>query len=116
MRGILDGHIVLSRELANRNHYPAIDVLTSISRLMNDIVTADHQKLAGQVKNILSTYKDAEDLINIGAYEKGNNPRIDESIKYIDSIKNFLRQGIDEKIEYEQTIDTLKKVLKNEIS
>lgn len=76
VRGILDGHIVLSRNLANRNHYPAIDVLSSISRLMNDIVSPKHSQLAGRVKSILSVYKEAEDLINIGAYSKGNNQRL----------------------------------------
>ncbi|HHY71316.1 MAG TPA: flagellar protein export ATPase FliI [Thermoanaerobacterales bacterium] len=116
VRGILDGHIVLSRELANRNHYPAIDVLASISRLMNDIVTSKHQKLAGKVKNILSVYKEAEDLINIGAYVKGNNPRIDESIKYIDGIEKFLKQDIGEKMEYIQTLNVLEKVFKDEES
>lgn len=107
VRGILDGHIVLSRNLANKNHYPAIDVLASISRLMNDIVTKEHKKLAGKVKNILSVYREAEDLINIGAYVKGNNPKIDEAIKYIDKIKDFLQQGIEEKVEFEESIKKL---------
>lgn len=116
VRGILDGHIVLSRDLANKNHYPAIDVLASISRLMNDIVTSEHRKLAGKVKNILSVYKEAEDLINIGAYVKGNNAKIDESIKYIDKIESFLKQDIGEKMEYTQTLDALEKVFEDEKS
>lgn len=114
VRGILDGHIVLSRDLANKNHYPAIDVMASISRLMNDIVTVEHQDLAGKVKNILSVYKEAEDLINIGAYVKGNNSKIDESINYIDKIKSFLKQNVGEKMDYRQTLDELKAVFKDE--
>ncbi|WP_213974460.1 flagellar protein export ATPase FliI [Tepidanaerobacter acetatoxydans] len=114
VRGILDGHIILSRELANKNHYPAIDVMASISRLMNDIVTPNHRKLAGRVKNILSVYKEAEDLINIGAYVKGNNPQIDESMKYIDKIEKFLKQEVDEKIDFEQTINALERIFKDE--
>ncbi|MGI6484906.1 MAG: flagellar protein export ATPase FliI [Tepidanaerobacteraceae bacterium] len=110
VRGILDGHIVLNRHLASRNHYPAIDVLSSISRLMNEIVTDEHKRLAGRIKSILSVYREAEDLINIGAYVKGNNPKIDEAIKYIDRINDFLVQGIDEKVDFK---DTIKKI--NEI-
>lgn len=107
VRGILDGHIVLSRDLANRNHYPAIDVLSSISRLMNEIVSKEHKELAGRVKSILSVYTEAEDLINIGAYIKGNNPKIDEAIKYIDVIRNFLLQDVDEKVDFHETLDKL---------
>lgn len=110
VRGILDGHIVLSRTLANRNHYPAIDVLASVSRLMNDVVTKEHKILAGRVKNILSVYREAEDLINIGAYVKGNNPRIDEAIKYIDKIQDFLRQDIEEKIDYQESLKKLEQI------
>jgi flagellum-specific ATP synthase len=107
VRGILDGHIVLSRDLANRNHYPAIDVLSSISRLMNEIVSNEHKELAGRVKSILSVYREAEDLINIGAYVKGNNPKIDEAIKYIDMIRSFLLQNVEEKVDFQETIDKL---------
>lgn len=110
VRGILDGHIVLSRALANRNHYPAIDILASISRLMNSITSAEHKTLAGRVKNILSAYREAEDLINIGAYVKGNNPRIDESITYIDEIRSFLKQDVEEKVDFEQTIKMLSSI------
>lgn len=108
VRGILDGHIVLSRDLANKNHYPAIDVLTSISRLMNDIVSKEHKQLAAKIKNILAVYKEAEDLINIGAYVRGNNPKIDEAIDYIDKIRSFLQQDIDEKIDFKETLAKLK--------
>lgn len=113
VRGILDGHIVLSRDLANKNHYPAIDILSSISRLMNDIVTSKHRQLAGKVKNILSVYKEAEDLINIGAYAKGNNPKIDEALKYIDQIEEFLKQSVEEKMDFSKTLEALEKVFKD---
>ncbi|HHW02867.1 MAG TPA: flagellar protein export ATPase FliI [Thermoanaerobacterales bacterium] len=114
VRGILDGHIVLSRSIANRNHYPAIDVLASVSRLMNDVITKEHKMLAGRVKNILSVYREAEDLINIGAYVRGNNPRIDEAIMYIDRIYDFLRQEIDEKVDYEDTLRKLESIFNEE--
>jgi len=110
VRGILDGHIVLSRALANKNHYPAIDILSSVSRLMNSIVTPEHRRLAGKVKNILAVYKEAEDLINIGAYAKGNNPKIDEALKYIDQIEEFLKQSIEEKMDFDRTLAALEKI------
>ncbi len=96
VRGILDGHIVLSRALASANHYPAIDVLSSISRVMRDIVTPEHYDHAGFVKNKLAVYRDAQDLINIGAYKKGSNPDIDEAIALNGTIDGFLRQAVDE--------------------
>lgn len=91
-RGILDGHIVLSRKLANRNHYPAIDILQSISRVMTDVVTDEHKERANKLKATLATYTEAEDLINIGAYAKGSNPEIDYAIEKIGGIKRFLTQ------------------------
>lgn len=103
-RSILDGHIMLDRKLAHKNHYPAIDVLQSISRCMSSIVDAPQKKDAGRIKNILSTYRDAEDLINIGAYKKGSNPSIDESIAYIDKVNTFLMQATDEKFTYEDSV------------
>ncbi len=96
-RGILDGHIVLSRNMAQRNHYPAVDVLQSISRVMSGIATQSHKELAGQMKNVLATYRDAEDLINIGAYKAGSNKNIDFAIEKIDAVNEFLRQGVEEK-------------------
>ncbi|MCX7816611.1 MAG: flagellar protein export ATPase FliI [Syntrophales bacterium] len=102
-RSILDGHVVLSRELANRGHYPAIDVLQSVSRVMIDIVDEEHMKKATKLQNILATYRKAEDLINIGAYVKGSNPEIDYAIAMIDKVNDFLRQDIDEKIDFETT-------------
>ncbi len=98
VRSILDGHIVLSRALASANHYPAIDVLASVSRVMPDVVSTAHQQSASNVRDLLATYREAEDLINIGAYVAGSNPRVDLAIARIGAIRAFLRQGI-----YEQT-------------
>ena len=115
VRSIIDGHIVLSRDVAMKNHYPAIDVLASISRLMNDIVDKKHLKLAGEMRNLLSTYKTNEDLINIGAYKKGADPKIDEAISKIDKINAFLQQEVMETFDYNKTVkimfDTLQKEL-----
>lgn len=94
VRSIVDGHILLDREIAAQGHYPAIDVLRSKSRVMVDVASQPHQKSARQLIQTLSTYKEAEDLINIGAYVKGSNPKIDYSISKIDEINSFLRQGI----------------------
>jgi flagellum-specific ATP synthase len=107
-RSILDGHVVLTRELASKNHYPAIDVLQSISRVMLDIVDDDHKKMARRMVQILATYKKAEDLINIGAYVKGSNPEIDYAITMIDRVNGFLKQDIHEKIDFHQTINQMK--------
>jgi flagellum-specific ATP synthase len=96
-RSLLDGHVVLARALANQGHYPAIDVLRSVSRLMGDVVPPAQIALANRVRTWLATYRDAEDLINIGAYRAGSNRRIDEAIARIDAIQAFLRQGLDER-------------------
>ena len=109
-RGILDGHIVLSRKIANKNHYPAIDVLASISRVMGDVTTPEHRSYAGHLKSLLATYKEAEDLINIGAYVKGSNKDIDLAVKKIDKINEFLKQQVDENIEFDTTIELLKQI------
>lgn len=108
VRGILDGHIVLSRDLAAINHYPAIGILDSISRLMIDVVGDEQFQNAQKVKEILATYKEAYDLINIGAYAKGSNPRIDYAIEMIDKVNAFLKQGITEKTDFEETVNILK--------
>ena len=110
-RSILDGHIVLSRELANQNHYPAIDILKSISRVMEDITDLDHKHHAGRIKEVLATYRKAEDLINIGAYAAGSNPKIDYAIKMIDPINRFLQQGINEEMSLEESIGVLKSMM-----
>jgi len=102
-RSILDGHISLSRALANKNHYPAVDVLESISRVMIDIVDDGHKKMANELLNIVATYKKAEDLINIGAYVKGSNAEIDYAIRMIERVNGFLKQGIEERIDFAQT-------------
>lgn len=96
VRSILDGHVVLARRLAERNHYPAIDVLASVSRLMNELASSEQRTAAANVREILSTYADAEDLVNIGAYVTGANPRIDRALARIDDVNQFLRQGADE--------------------
>lgn len=106
-RGILDGHIVLTRQLANKNHYPAIDVLQSISRVMSSIVTKEQKKLAGECKMLMATYREAEDLINIGAYKAGSNPEIDRAIEKMKEINSFLCQDVDEKVSFEDSIEIL---------
>ncbi|HHX59581.1 MAG TPA: flagellar protein export ATPase FliI [Epulopiscium sp.] len=108
VRGILDGHVVLSRKLANRNHFPAIDVLQSISRVMSDIVTNDHKAAASEVKKNLAVYQESEDLINIGAYVEGSSSDIDEAIDKNPKITEFLRQQVDDKIEFEDVLTLLK--------
>ena len=109
-RSILDGHIMLNRRIAQQNHYPAIDVLQSISRCMSQIASKEHKALAGKMKNVMATYQEAEDLINIGAYQKGSNPKIDFAIKKIDAINEFLMQTTDAKFTFEETLEKLKAV------
>jgi flagellum-specific ATP synthase len=108
VRSILDGHIVLSRNLAAQNHYPAIDVMHSVSRLMLEVVEKDHWQSAQSIRSLLAIYSEAEDLVNIGAYVTGSNPRIDRAIRMINSIRDFLQQDI-----YDQTpfADTRRKLL-----
>jgi flagellum-specific ATP synthase len=106
-RSILDGHIVLSRKLANMGHYPAIDPLESISRLMPDIVSEKHRKSAEKIIDLLATFREAEDLINIGAYVRGSNPKIDKAIQMIDKIREFLKQDVKEKAEFEDSVNRL---------
>ena len=109
-RGILDGHIMLSRKLGHKNHYPAIDVLQSISRVMSAVASKEHKTLAGKLKNIMATYNEAEDLINIGAYKSGSNPNIDYAIEKINAVNAFLQQGTDEKFTFEETVAQLKQI------
>lgn len=108
VRSILDGHIVLSRKLAAQNHYPAIDVLESISRLMIEVTAKEHQETSGKIRDILATYKEAEDLINIGAYVSGSNPKIDYSISMIDKVNEYLKQDVDDHVTYEQSVSDLR--------
>ena len=107
VRSIFDGHIVLSRKLASQNHYPAIDLLNSISRIMIDVVSKEHKELANKFIDILATYQDAEDLINIGAYVMGSNPKIDYVIKMRDKVNSYLKQGINDKVDFEQSLAEL---------
>ena len=113
VRAILDGHIVLSRELASHNHYPAIDILNSVSRLMIDVVSKEHYDLSMKFKDILATYKSAEDLINIGAYTRGSNPKIDQAIQKYDLMVPYLRQGITESVDWRTSMNALKNILES---
>ncbi len=107
-RGILDGHLVLSRDLAAKNHYPCIDVSQSVSRLFSTVADKDHQRAAGKCREILARYAEAEDLINIGAYVKGSNPKIDEAVSKIDAVNNYLKQGTMQECPFEANVKTLK--------
>ena len=106
-RSILDGHITLSRELASQGHYPSIDILESVSRLMVDIVPSVHLEAADRLRQLLATYRTNQTLINIGLYRKGSDPQIDMAVNYRESINNFLRQEIEDERSYDQSISTL---------
>lgn len=110
-RSILDGHIVLSRALADRGHYPPVDVLSSASRLLPYVTTPRHRELSYGVREALATYREAEDLINIGAYKKGSNPRIDKAVAVIDDLNGFLRQSTAETTPLEETVQRMEKIL-----
>ncbi len=103
VRSILDGHIVLSRKIAAQNHFPAIDIMPSVSRVMNEVVSPEHLKAAQQMRQLMAVYRDAEDLIHIGAYVKGSSAKIDEAVQKIDAINAFLCQGIFEVDSYDDT-------------
>ena len=109
-RSILDGHIVLSRRLASQNHYPAIDVLESISRLASDLIDEGHKKAAGSLREVLATYQKSEDLINIGAYVQGSNPQIDYAISKLEQVRGFLKQRVEERMSFEETDEALKAI------
>lgn len=110
VRGIIDGHIVLTRSLAYKNHYPAIDINASVSRLMNDIVSDEHKKAASKVRNLLSVYYQNADLISIGAYKPGMNFRLDEAVKKIDSINGFLCQQVGESFSFDETVQMMREL------
>jgi flagellum-specific ATP synthase len=114
LRAILDGHINLTRDLATQNHYPAIDVLHSISRVMDDIIDSDHRQYANKLKETLAIYRKAEDLINIGAYVAGSNPKIDYAIKMVEKINRYLRQDIDETTHFNASICQLDQLFEAE--
>ncbi len=111
-RSILDGHIVLTRQLANQNHYPAVDVAASISRVMSSVVHTKHLEVANQIKELMALYVAHEDLINIGAYVKGSNPKLDQALSVIDRIRTFLRQGIKEKASFDESVTQLEGILR----
>ena len=112
VRGILDGHIVLSRQLAAQNHYPAIDIGASISRLMVELVDQEHRQMASRLRDILSVYNQNADLVSIGAYKSGTNPKLDFALTKIDEINGFLMQGTTEAFSYEQCLGELSKILR----
>lgn len=111
VRGILDGHIVLSRKLANQNHYPAIDILASISRVMSSIVDKEHIAMANLIKNAMAVYKESEDLINIGAYKRGTNREIDKAIDVKEDIDNLLKQKTLDSFPMEETLSMMKSIV-----
>jgi flagellar biosynthesis/type III secretory pathway ATPase len=110
-RGILDGHMVLTRKLAQQGHYPAIDILQSISRLRGDIAERDHVDAAVNMSKALAIYQEAEDLINVGAYVRGSNPEIDWAIDLNPRINEFLRQRLDEPVDMESTVQSMKSIM-----
>lgn len=113
-RGILDGHIVLSRNLAQKNHYPAIDVLQSISRVMSAIADKEHKKMAGKMKEVMATYAEAEDLIHIGAYKSGSSKEIDYAIEKMEEVNGFLLQETEEKIAFEEILARMEQIFPEE--
>ncbi|GAB6098896.1 flagellar protein export ATPase FliI [Halanaerocella petrolearia] len=114
VRGILDGHIVLSRDLAAQNHYPAIDILESVSRVMNDIVSAEHKEAASKLREVLATYEDSKDLVNLGVYEEGSDPKLDYALEKLEAVNNFLRQGVQESSSYQKTVEWLVNIFAGE--
>ena len=110
VRGILDGHVILSRKIAGENHYPAIDIQQSLSRLMKSIVPNEQYKKAGLLKENLAAYAEAKDLIDIGAYKLGTNPKVDQAIQLNEEIKSFLKQNVDEPSTYTETVESLNRV------
>ncbi|MEG1777508.1 MAG: flagellum-specific ATP synthase FliI, partial [Angelakisella sp.] len=100
-----------SRKVAAKNHYPAIDVLGSISRLMSDIATKEHKMAAARIRNLMALYNSNQDLISIGAYKEGGNPELDYAVSHMDRINEFLQQPVDEKYTFEQTVQMLESIL-----
>lgn len=115
VRGILDGHIVLSRKIAHKNVYPAVDVLQSVSRVFTEVATKEHRMLNNLIREVLSTYRDNEDLINIGAYQRGANPKVDYAISKIDQVQDFLRQDVYEKDDFDSMYGKLKAIFADKL-
>ncbi|MEK2646814.1 FliI/YscN family ATPase [Bdellovibrio sp. BCCA] len=113
VRSIVDGHIVLSRALAQKGHFPAIDIMQSASRVMRAVTSSEHAKLAQKLRETLAVYKDAEDLINIGAYKPGSNPKIDKAVKVIDQVNDFLKQRVEDPTTFTQTVRQMQQILVN---
>jgi flagellum-specific ATP synthase len=110
VRAILDGHVILSRDLAARNHYPAINILPSVSRTMPDVTTVDHRMKAGRVRDWMATIRDSEDLVSVGAYVPGSNPRIDQALEKQAAVESFLKQPADELISFQESVDALEAI------
>lgn len=111
VRGIIDGHIMLSRKIAMKNHYPAIDITANISRLMSEIVSGEHKANASKIRKIMSLYQENADLISIGAYKTGSNPELDDAIGRMPAINEFLQQPVDVKVEFSDTVDMINEIL-----
>ncbi len=111
VRSIVDGHVVLSRSIAAKNHYPAIDVLNSVSRLMNDIASKEQKDIASKLRNMMAIYKDNEDLISIGAYKSGTNPQLDKAIMHMNKIDDFLKQDVNVSINYNDTLTLMEQAI-----
>ncbi len=107
VRGILDGHILLSRRLASRNHWPAIDVLPSLSRVMNAVATDEHVRAAGEFREVLATYEEKRDLIALGAYQYGTDPDVDFAIDLIEELEAILQQGLEERTPMNETVEMM---------
>jgi flagellum-specific ATP synthase len=107
VRGVLDGHIVLSRKIAARNFYPSVSVLESVSRVMPAVVSPEHLTAAGRVRELLATYAESEDLINIGAYKTGANQRVDWALRHLDSVRSFLAQKVEESSTFQETVERI---------
>ncbi|MFT3951834.1 MAG: FliI/YscN family ATPase [Oscillospiraceae bacterium] len=110
VRGIIDGHIMLSRKVAMKNHYPAIDVLASLSRLMSEIAPPEQKQAAGKIRRLMSIYNENQDLISIGAYKSGTNPELDEAMRKIGAVNEFLRQPVDVRFSMEQTLEAMRTI------
>jgi flagellum-specific ATP synthase len=107
VRGLLDGHVWLSRKLASQGHYPAVDVLESLSRLMPEVTTDEHRKAAVELRSLLSAHREHEDLLSIGAYRRGSNPTVDTAVELLDPINTYLRQDVNE----QATVETARRGL-----